>query len=90
MTLPSRVPVLVPDPGTPRAVLSLWYAHPGDRVFAGDRVAEVLIPGATVDIPAPVDGVLADRFVMPNDGVVVGQVLGEVWADEENRPLEIN
>ena len=90
MTGPYRTPIPMTDPGTPRAVLSLWYVRPGDRVFAGDRVAEVLIPGATVDIPAPVDGVLADRFVMPNDGVVVGQVLGEVWADEENRPLEIN
>ncbi len=82
MTGPSRVPILVPDPGTPRAVLSLWYAHPGDRVFAGDRVAEVLIPGATVDIPAPVDGVLVDRFAIPNDRVASGQVVGEILADE--------
>jgi pyruvate/2-oxoglutarate dehydrogenase complex dihydrolipoamide acyltransferase (E2) component len=51
-------------------------------VFAGDRVAEVLIPGATVDIPAPVDGVLVDRFAIPNDRVASGQVVGEILADE--------
>ena len=31
-----RVPTTLPDPGTPRAVLSLWYARVGDRVFAGE------------------------------------------------------
>ena len=66
------MPIPLPDLGTPRAVLSLWYARVGDRVFAGDRVAEVLIPGATVDVPAPVGGVLA------NDVLTAGQVIGEI------------
>jgi pyruvate/2-oxoglutarate dehydrogenase complex dihydrolipoamide acyltransferase (E2) component len=59
-------------------VLSLWYARPGDRVFAGDRVAEVLIPGATVDIPAPAAGVLVSQAVLTNDPLAAGQVIGEI------------
>jgi len=73
-----RVPIELPDLGVSRAVLSLWYARVGDRVFAGDRVAEVLIPGATVDVPAPADGVLAAQAVLANDPLVAGQVIGEI------------
>jgi pyruvate/2-oxoglutarate dehydrogenase complex dihydrolipoamide acyltransferase (E2) component len=76
------VPITLPDLGTPRAVLSLWHVRPGERVYEGDRVAEVLIPGATFDVPAPVTGRLADRRAMPNDPVTAGQVLGMM--DEES------
>lgn len=76
-----RVPIPLPDLGAPRAVLSLWYARPGDRVFAGDRVAEVLIPGATVDVPAPAGGVLVSQAVLANDPLAPGQVLGEIEAE---------
>lgn len=77
-----RVPITLPDLGTPRAVLSLWYAKPGDRVFPGDRVAEVLIPGATFDVPAPAAGVVAAQLVRANDPLTPGQVLGEIDPDE--------
>jgi pyruvate/2-oxoglutarate dehydrogenase complex dihydrolipoamide acyltransferase (E2) component len=78
-----RVPIELPDLGAARAVLSLWYARVGDRVFAGDRVAEVLIPGATVDVPAPADGVMVSQAVLANDALVAGQVIGEI---EGERP----
>ncbi len=81
--MPPRTPITLPDLGVARAVLSLWYARVGDRVFAGDRVAEVLIPGATVDVPAPADGVLAGQAVLANDPLVAGQVIGEI---EGERP----
>ncbi|MBN9519529.1 lipoyl domain-containing protein [bacterium] len=76
-----RTPITLPDLGVARAVLSLWYARVGDRVFAGDRVAEVLIPGATVDVPAPADGVLASQAVLANDPLVAGQMIGEIEAE---------
>ncbi|WP_202920369.1 lipoyl domain-containing protein [Urbifossiella limnaea] len=75
------MPIELPDLGAPRAVLSLWYARVGDRVFAGDRVAEVLIPGATVDVPAPVGGVVAAQAVLANDPLVAGQLIGEIQED---------
>lgn len=72
------MPIALPDLGSPRAVLSLWYVQPGDQVFEGDRVVEVLIPGATFDVAAPATGTLGERFVLPNDPVEPGQVLGVI------------
>lgn len=81
MTGPRRVPIRLPDLGDPRAVLSLWYVRPGDRVFEGDRVAEVLVPGATFDVPAPATGTLVERFARPGDPVSPDRPLGTVDED---------
>ena len=81
MTPPRRVPITLPELGDPRAVFSLWYVRPGDRVFEGDRVAEVLIPGATFDVSAPANGTLVEQTAFSNDALVVGQVLG--WIEDQ-------
>jgi pyruvate/2-oxoglutarate dehydrogenase complex dihydrolipoamide acyltransferase (E2) component len=73
-----RVPITVPELGSPRASFSLWHVRVGDRVTEGDRVAEVLIPGAVFDVPAPTSGVLAERAVQPNDPLTPGQVIGVI------------
>lgn len=78
MADPRRVPVAVPDLGTARATLSLWHVQPGDRVYDGDRVVEVLIPGAVVDVSSPAAGVLGDWLARPGDPVAPGQVIGSV------------
>jgi pyruvate/2-oxoglutarate dehydrogenase complex dihydrolipoamide acyltransferase (E2) component len=72
------VPIILPELGTPSAVLSLWFADPGDRVYEGDRVVEVLIDGATFDVASPATGWLAERIALPKDRVMAGQVLGYV------------
>jgi len=82
VTAPTRVPIALPNLGTDRTTFSLWYVRPGDRVFEGDRVAEVLIPGATYDVPAPVNGVLVERLALPNDRLAPGQVLGLIQEEE--------
>ena len=82
MTQPRRVAITLPELGAPGAVLSLWYVRPGDRVYEGDRVAEVLIPGATFDVPAPATGVLGERLALPNDPLTTGQVLGVIREEE--------
>ena len=73
---PEKVPIILPNLGTDQVVLSAWYVHPGETVYAGDRVAEVLIPGATVDIPAPIDGVLVERQAGVDQPVFPGSILG--------------
>jgi pyruvate/2-oxoglutarate dehydrogenase complex dihydrolipoamide acyltransferase (E2) component len=73
--------IALPDLGTPRVAFSLWYVRVGDRVFEGDRVAEVLIPGATYDVQAPASGTLAEQTAFPNDALATGQVLG--WIEAE-------
>lgn len=78
----SRTPIALPPLGAERATFSLWYVLPGDRVFEGDRVAEVLIPGASIDVSAPANGLFAERLVLPNDPLIAGQVLGTIEVEQ--------
>jgi pyruvate/2-oxoglutarate dehydrogenase complex dihydrolipoamide acyltransferase (E2) component len=77
-----RTPIALPELGSERVTFSLWYVRVGERVFEGDRVAEVLIPGATFDVPAPVNGIFTERLVLPNDSLAAGQVLGVIQEEE--------
>jgi pyruvate/2-oxoglutarate dehydrogenase complex dihydrolipoamide acyltransferase (E2) component len=72
------VPITVPDLGSDRVAFSLWHAAAGDSVTEGDRVAELLLPGAVFDVPAPATGVLAERTAHPGDALSAGQVLGVI------------
>jgi pyruvate/2-oxoglutarate dehydrogenase complex dihydrolipoamide acyltransferase (E2) component len=72
------VKITAPDLGTSRAKFSLWYVSRGDRVCEGDRVAEVSIPGAIIDIQSPASGILIEKHSYPNDLIIPGQVLGVV------------
>ncbi len=74
----SRAPIVLPDLGSPNCRLSLWLVRVGERVREGDRVAEVAFPGAIVDVSAPIDGVVRERFVQPGDALAVGQTLGTI------------
>ncbi len=76
-----KVPITLAELGSNRVNFSLWYVRCGDRLFAGDRVAEVLIPGATFDVHAPVNGTLVEQLMFPNDALVTGQLLG--WIEEQ-------
>ncbi len=78
------MPIAVPELGTTRATFSLWYVRIGDRVVAGDRVAEILVPGAVFDVSAPTGGIVAERSVRPNDPLPPGTVIGVI---EDTDPL---
>ena len=75
------VPITVPDLGTDRGTVSLWFVKPGERVHEGDRIVELQIPGATIDLIAPVTGTMGERFVLQSDRVTAGQKLGVIHAD---------
>lgn len=75
--------ITMPDLGSADAVVSLWYVHPGDLVYEGDRMVEVLIPGLTFDIPSPVTGRLRERTLLPRDPVEAGQVMGSIEIEAE-------
>jgi pyruvate dehydrogenase E2 component (dihydrolipoamide acetyltransferase) len=70
------VPIVLPELGSPSCHFSLWLVRTGERVREGDRVAEIVFPGAIVDLAAPVDGTLRERFARPGDFVVAGQTIG--------------
>ncbi len=79
-----RKPIITPDLGTAAPVLNLWFARPGEEVYAGDRVVEVLLGGATVDLSAPCSGRLAEKLAWPTDPLAPGQVLGYIETDDES------
>jgi pyruvate/2-oxoglutarate dehydrogenase complex dihydrolipoamide acyltransferase (E2) component len=75
--------IILPDLGPATVRLSVWFAEPGELVYEGDRLVEVLLGGATFDVPAPATGRLAEKRALPNDPLVPGQVLGLVEVDGE-------
>jgi pyruvate/2-oxoglutarate dehydrogenase complex dihydrolipoamide acyltransferase (E2) component len=78
-----RVDVVVPPIGYAEMRVGVWLAEPGDRVYAGDRIVEVLAQGVTCDISAPAAGRLAEQLAFAGDVVRPGQVVGVVTADAE-------
>lgn len=73
-----RAPILLPDLGAAPVTLSAWFADMGEQVFEGDRLVEVLVAGATFDVPAPATGRLVEQRAFPSDRLAPGQVLGVV------------
>jgi pyruvate dehydrogenase E2 component (dihydrolipoamide acetyltransferase) len=79
-----RRPIVAPDLGSATPVLSVWYVRPGERVYAGDRVVELLLAGATFDVPSPCAGTVVEQHARPGDPTPPGQVLGDVEEEAES------
>jgi pyruvate/2-oxoglutarate dehydrogenase complex dihydrolipoamide acyltransferase (E2) component len=77
-----KIAIVLPDVGAAPVILSAWFADPGDAVFEGDRLVEVLVGAATFDVSSPATGRLAERQARRNERLMPGQVLGFVEADE--------
>jgi pyruvate/2-oxoglutarate dehydrogenase complex dihydrolipoamide acyltransferase (E2) component len=78
--------VILPDLGTGPdvpIVISYWFASPGELVWEGERLVEILAGPATVDVPAPVTGRLVEIRGQEDDRVLPGSVLGLIAAEEE-------
>jgi pyruvate/2-oxoglutarate dehydrogenase complex dihydrolipoamide acyltransferase (E2) component len=73
-----RSPIVMPDLGDGAVILSAWLARPGDHVYAGDRLVEVLLEGATFDISSPATGQFLEKSAWPDEVLAAGQVLGYV------------
>ena len=74
-------PIILPELGAEVIRLSVWFVDPGDRVYEGDRVVEVLSNGATFDVLSPVTGRFVEKNAHADDPLVTGQVLGMVEAE---------
>lgn len=77
-----RTEVLMPDIGATPIQLSAWFADPGDEIFEGDRLVEVLVEGATFDVSAPASGKLVELRLLAGDPVTPGQILGVIEGDD--------
>ena len=72
--------LLVPDlgMGAEPIRLSTWLVRRGARVASGGPVAEILCGPATVDLPSPADGVLAEKIVGEGETVRPGEVIAVI------------
>ena len=68
--------IIMPRLGADLMVLSVWFADVGEEVFEGDRLIEVVVGGATFDVPAPFTGKLIEKRALPNDMLETQQILG--------------
>ena len=73
-----QVPIIMPELGTPRAEMSIWFVDLGAKVEEGERLLEILAGAATVDLAAPTAGQLVRQCALPPDSVLPGQVLGYI------------
>ncbi len=78
------LPELDADPAQPIR-LSAWFADPGDLVYEGDRLVEVVLAGATFDVAAPATGRLLAIRVYPDEPLTPGQVLGVIDTTEYDK-----
>ena len=77
-----RKPIVMPELHAAAPLVSVWFVSPGERIYAGDRLVEILIAGATIDLPAPATGRLIERNVLSDEPVAPGQVLGYIEEEE--------
>lgn len=73
-----RSAIVVPELGAAEITFSLWLVSAGDAVYEGDRIAELLLGAATVDVLSPVDGKVREVLAQPGDRIRSGQTLGFV------------
>jgi pyruvate/2-oxoglutarate dehydrogenase complex dihydrolipoamide acyltransferase (E2) component len=64
---------------------SLWHVKRGSRLIEGDTVLEILAGSVTVDLPAPVSGVLIEKLVHEDDRITAGQRLAVIEVDADER-----
>lgn len=73
-----RVPELE---GATEITLGSWLKAPGDRVSAGEAVAEALTDKVNAEIESPIAGVIEELLVPEGAEVASGQPIARVRAD---------
>ncbi|MFU8889237.1 MAG: 2-oxoglutarate dehydrogenase complex dihydrolipoyllysine-residue succinyltransferase [Trueperaceae bacterium] len=74
------VDVTVPSVGESitEVFVGAWLKQPGDAVKRDDPLVELETDKATVEVPSPVDGVLAEQLFAVGDSAQVGDVIARV------------
>jgi 2-oxoglutarate dehydrogenase E2 component (dihydrolipoamide succinyltransferase) len=80
MTTEIRVPAL--GESVVEATVGQWFKQAGEAVAVDEPLVELETDKVTVEVPAPVAGVLADIVVNPGDTVAVGALLGAITKGE--------
>ena len=74
------IDLVVPEIGESitEVVVSAWLKQPGETVKTDEAVAELESDKATVELPAPADGVMAEVLVKAGETAQVGDVIGRL------------
>jgi pyruvate dehydrogenase E2 component (dihydrolipoamide acetyltransferase) len=70
------------------AVLNAWLKNPGERVAAGEPIAEIETDKSALDVESPGDGVLGRHLVSAGASVPVGHVIVRVLEPGEIEPRD--
>ncbi|RMD50198.1 MAG: biotin/lipoyl-binding protein, partial [Alphaproteobacteria bacterium] len=76
MTIEVKVPTL--GESVTEASVATWFKKPGEAVAEGEMLCELETDKVTVEVPAPVSGVLASVLAPEGATVTPGQVLAEI------------
>ena len=71
-----RVPTL--GESVTEATIGQWYKKPGDAVTKDEPIVELETDKVTLEVPAPMSGVLADILIAEGETVEVGTLLGNI------------
>lgn len=80
MTTEVRVPVL--GESVTEAIIGKWFKQAGDSVAADEPIVELETDKVTLEVNAPVAGVLADVAAKDGETVEVGALLGQITEGE--------
>jgi pyruvate/2-oxoglutarate dehydrogenase complex dihydrolipoamide acyltransferase (E2) component len=65
-------------------VICAWLVAPGERVYEGDRVLEILAGEVTIDLGSPAAGVLLEQLATEDETVAVGQIVGRIAVEPQD------
>ena len=71
-----RVPTL--GESVTEATIGQWYKKPGDAVTKDEPIVELETDKVTLEVPAPMSGMLADILIAEGETVEVGTLLGVI------------
>ncbi|MFH2051066.1 MAG: 2-oxoglutarate dehydrogenase complex dihydrolipoyllysine-residue succinyltransferase [bacterium] len=68
--------------------VAAWLKQPGDQVALDEPLVEIESDKATVEVPAPVAGVLGEILKQPGEMAVVGEILARIEEGSGAKPAE--
>src|SRR5688572_21093675 len=78
--MPTNVTVPVVGESIKTVILSRWLRKPGEAVQKGQGVAEIDSDKASMEVPAPEAGVLAEQLAAEGEEVAIGAVIARIDA----------